>query len=115
MMRTMIHGACFGPEYWTYYLRNHLPHNSLLSYITPFERLTHSRPDLSHIRVFGRKFTVKEPKNGSIKLADDHTTTGFFLNFLATDHNIIFEDDVTHEIKTTRHIIFDKAHFSGLH
>ena len=69
MVRTMLHGADLGPEYWTYtisddvYLRNRLPHSSNPSFTTPFERLTTRLPDLSHLCVFCNKVTVKEPED----------------------------------------------------
>lgn len=90
-----------------------MPHLSNPSFTTPFKRLITHRPDLSHLRVFGSKVTVKELRNRSTKLDDDHTTTGNSLNFSATDRNIIVDDNVSHEIKTARHVTFDEAHFSG--
>jgi hypothetical protein len=52
MMRTMLHGAGLGSEYWSYalwhavYLKNRLPHTAL-KWVTPYEKLNKVKPDLS--------------------------------------------------------------------
>jgi len=67
-MRTMLTGSNLGSEYWSYalrhavYIKNRLPHQALPKYISPFERYTSRRPDISHIRVFGSHVTVKGPQ-----------------------------------------------------
>ena len=68
MMRTMLSGGNLSSEYWSHallhavYVKNRLPHSSLLGRITPFERLTRRKPDLTHLQVFGSHVTVKQPR-----------------------------------------------------
>jgi len=50
-------------------------------------------------------------KNGKLDL--NHTTTGIFLGFTATDRTIWFEDATTWELKSARHAVFDEAHYSA--
>jgi len=47
------------------------------------------------------------------KLNTNHTTTGIFLEFTATDRTIRFEDKTTGKLKPTHHAIFDEAHYSS--
>ena len=118
MMRTMLSGANLSSTYWSWairhavYVKNRLPHASLPNNHTPFQGYTGRRPDLSSLRVFGSYGTVKHPRDRRYKIDQEHTTTGTFLGFSATDRNIIFEDGTTGEEKTARHVIFDEAFFS---
>jgi len=57
--------------------------------------------------------TVKQPCVRNGKLDPNHTTTGIFLGFTATDRTIWFEDATTGEIKSARHPVFDEAHYSA--
>ena len=65
MMRTMLSGANFDSSYWSFaiqhavYIKNRLPHQALPGHITPFERFTGRRSDLSHIWVFSSHVMVK--------------------------------------------------------
>ena len=117
MMRTMLSGANLSSDYWSHairhavYIKNRLPHSALAGGMTPFQAYTSRRPDLSHIRVFGSHVTVKQPRIRRTKLDKDHTTTGIFFCFTATNRNIWFEDTTTGELKNTRHLIFDEAHY----
>ena len=43
----------------------------------------------------------------------DHTTTGIFLGFTATDRTIWFEDLTKGELKSARHAVFNEAHYSA--
>mmetsp|Transcript_21547 Transcript_21547/g.25678 ORF Transcript_21547/g.25678 Transcript_21547/m.25678 type:complete len:240 (+) Transcript_21547:2-721(+) len=86
---------------------------SLLGHITPFERFTNRRPDLSYLRVFSSHVTVKQPRIRLNKLDTTYTTTGIFLGYTATDHNIWFEDSLTDEVKSARHAVFNKANYSS--
>ena len=119
MMRTMLSGANLSSDYWSHairhavYIKNRLPHSALQGGITPFQAYTNRRPDLSHLRVFGSHVTVKQPRVRRTKLDEDHTTTGIFLGFTATNRNIWFEDSTTGELKNARHVIFDEAHYSA--
>ena len=57
--------------------------------------------------------TVKQPRVRNGKLDPNHTTTGIFLEFTATDRTIWFEDATTGELKSARHAVFDEAHYSA--
>ena len=50
------------------------PHMTLPGYITPFERFTNRRLDLSHLRVFGSHVTVKQLHICLSKLETIYTT-----------------------------------------
>ena len=89
-----------------------MPHTALPGYITPYQRFTGRRPDLTHIRVFGSHVTVKQPRVRLNKLDTTHTTTGIFLGFTSTDRTIWFEDHTTGELKSARHVTFDEAHYT---
>ena len=119
MMRTMLSGSNLSSKYWSHairhavYVKNRLPHQSLPGKITPYERYTSRRPDLTHLRVFGSHVTVKQPRIRQSKIDTTHTTTGTFLGFTATDRTIWYEDSTTGELKSARHATFDEAHYSS--
>ena len=118
MMRQMLTGSNLESEYWSHairhavYIKNRLPHHSLPNHVPLFKRYTNSRPDLSHVRVFGSHITVKKPRVRKYKLDTTHITTGTFLDFTESDRTIWIEDKTTGEIRSARHAVFDKDHFS---
>ncbi len=115
MMRCLLHSASLGPEYWTYalvfavHVKNRIPHRSL--HMTPYQAFTGRKPDLSRLRIFGSRVRAKRPGRRPAKL-DNHTDSGIFLGFGATDANAWFIDDATGLIKLGTHVIFDEAHMS---
>ena len=115
MMRTMLHGAGFGPEYWSFaiihavYLMNRLPHSAIKS--TPFEKLFNKKPSLRHLRIFGSRVFAYKPNKRKAKL-DFNNEPARFLHFGGTDNNLVVRDERTGQIKTVRHATFDECHFT---
>ena len=59
-MRAMLLGSNLGSDYWldamlhSVHLENRLSHQSLKNNGSPHETWTNNKPDLSHLKVFGR-------------------------------------------------------------
>jgi len=75
---------------------------------TPFERYFGTKPDLSHLKVFGSRVCVKRSGDRSSKL-DRNDFTGIFLGFTVTDHNILYLDMDSGLVKRSHHTQFDEA------
>jgi len=112
MLRCILKIANLGPEYWSWailhavYIKNRLPHRATGT--TPYFAWTGVKPSAKAWRIFGRPVIVRLPGERSAKL-DSHTTTGIFLGFTATDHNIYYRDNTTKRIKIATHVTFDEA------
>ena len=82
MMRSMLHGANLGPEYWSWallhavYVKNRLPHRAMG--ITPYQAYTGRKPDIRHLRIFGSPVVSRLPGRLPAKL-DSHTSGGDIL------------------------------------
>jgi len=115
MMRSILHGAQLGPEYWSWailhaaYLKNRLPHRTLGR--TPHEAYTGKRPNLRYLRVFGCPVTIRIPGRRQAKL-DQNATNGIFLGYTATTKNIYYFDTDTKRVKTGTHVTFDEAGYT---
>ena len=115
MMRCILHSADLGPEYWSFallhavYVKNRLPHQTLG--MTPYEKMTGQKPDLSNWKVFGSKVYARKPGLRKAKL-DHHVSSGIFLGFTATDKNVRYIDMKSGKIKVGTHVIFDEAHMT---
>jgi hypothetical protein len=115
MMRSMLYGAGLGSQYWSYalrhavYLNNRLPHTSL-AYVTPFEKLNGSKPNLSKLRVFGARAHYMN-RNRPKKL-DKMDSVGTFMTFKSTDKIAYVIDNVTGCECIVTHISYDEAHAS---
>ena len=116
IMRCLLHGASLSSPYWSYalrhavYLKNRICH-SALAYKTPYEAMTGTKPDLSHLRVFGAKVHIKKSGRRNAKL-DSNNTEGTFLTYGGTDKNVYVTDSKTKREKLTTHVIYDEAHMS---
>jgi hypothetical protein len=75
---------------------------------TPFKRYFGTKPDLSHLKVFGSRVCVKRSGDRSSKL-DRNDFTGIFLGFTATNHNILYLDMDSGLVKRSHHAQFDEA------
>jgi hypothetical protein len=115
MMRSMLHGANLGPEYWSWallhavYVKNRLPHRALG--ITPYQAYTGRKPDIRHLRIFGSPVVSRLPGRRLAKL-DSHTSGGIFLGFTATSRNIYYRDSKTKRFKIATHVTFDEAGYT---
>jgi len=114
MMHTILQGAGFPKKYWSYallhavYLKNKLPHRAVQT--TPYEMFTGTRPDLSHLYVFGSFVTSKKTGDRATKLSSN-VSHGIFLGYTANNRNIIFRDELTNQIKRARHLVFNDVHY----
>jgi hypothetical protein len=95
MTWVLLYGASLPAEYWSYtlvhlvYLLNRLVHSCMKH--TPYEALSGSKPDLSHLQVFGFRVCVRRTGTRCAKL-DRHDFRGIFLGYTATDQNVIYMD-----------------------
>jgi hypothetical protein len=110
--RTLLYGSGLPAKFWSaallhsVYLHNRLVHSKTKA--TPFERYFGTKPDLSHLKVFGSCVCVKRSGDRSSKL-DRNDFTGFFLGFTATDHNILYLDMDSGLVKCSHHAQFNEA------
>ena len=117
----MLSGSNLSSLYWsqairhTVYIKKCLPHQSLPGNITPYQKFTGRRPDLTHTCIFGSHVTVKQPRVRQNKLDTTHTTTGIFLGLTSINRTIWLKDNTTGELKYARHAIFDEAHYTPNH
>ena len=120
MTRALLYNAKRSHEYWSYaiqhavYIKNRLPHAHHKYKITPYEIYTGTKPNISNLRVWGCKVFVKKTGKRTTKLSD-YTNAGIFLNYTATDKNIIYLDSYTGKEKIASHVVFDEANFSDDH
>ncbi len=95
MTRALLYKASLQAEYWSYalvhlvYLLNRLVHSHTKH--TPYEALSGSKPNLSHLREFGSRVCVRCTGTRCAKL-DRHNFRGIFLGYTATDQNVIYMD-----------------------
>ena len=65
IIRCLIYGAGLGSQFWSYalrhavYLKNRRPHTGI-EYKTPYELVNNTKPNLSHLRVFGSLVHIKK-------------------------------------------------------
>ena len=78
--------------------------------MSPYEKMTKTKPNLSHVRVFGTMVIVKDNNNQIGKLSDN-CSIGIFLRFTGTDRNIVFYDTTTHQARQDRYVDFDESYF----
>ena len=79
--------------------------------MSPYEKFTGMKPDLSHMRVFGCKVYAKNPGKRRFKL-DNNTSQGYFLGYTAISKNINYIDLHSGNVKLATHVIFDEAHMT---
>jgi hypothetical protein len=111
-VRVLLYGSGLPAIFWSValvhaaYLHNRRVHKSIL--MTPFEAWHGFKPDLRRLRVFGSRVCVKRTGKRRSKL-DQHSFSGIFLGYTATDENIRYIDVDTRVVKSTHHAIFDEA------
>lgn len=110
--RTLLYSSGLLAKYWSsalqhsVYLHNRLVHKA--TKMTPFEGIYQTKPDLSHLKVFGSRVCVKISGIRRGKL-DKHDFKGIFLGYTATDHNIVYLDLNSGVVKRSHHAEFDEA------
>ena len=116
MLRGMLYNASLSSKYWSYalthavYVKNRLPHSRHKFQMSPYEAWTGTKPNLSLLRVWGCRVTVKQPNPRSAKL-DSIAREGIFLRYTATDKNIVYIDLESHQEKIGSHVVYDEANF----
>lgn len=111
-VRTLLFGAGLEAKYWSAsilhaaYLHNRRVHH--VTYQTPYEGWYGSKPDLSHLKLFGSRVCVKRSGKRRAKL-DRHDFRGLFLGYTATDKNIRYIDLDTGIVKISHHAVYDEA------
>jgi len=115
-LRAMLSGAALDPKFWPYafhhFLRlyNLTPHADRAD--SPYTIRTGRKPELSHLRVFGCRLFVLDPK-GRKQVLDDSATPryreGIFLGYQQSDRNVIYYDVATGNVKTSQHVEFDET------
>ena len=110
--RTLLYMSGLPAKFWSaalqhsVYLHNRLVHS--VTKQTPFEVWHGTKPDLSHLKVFGSRVCVRQPGDRRSKL-DRHDYTGIFLGYTATDKNILYLDTSSGIVKSSHHAVFDEA------
>ena len=117
MVRAGLENSGLHVRFWSdailhaVYVKNRLPHTAFQNKMTPYERLTGTKPDLSKLRIFGSRIVTRKPGKRSPKVSK-HSYSGIFLRYAKTMKNIVYYDTHTKKIKTTTYAKFDEAHFS---
>jgi hypothetical protein len=76
--------------------------------VTPFESFFGAQPDISCLKLFGSRVCVKRTGSRCCKL-DRHDFKGIFLEYTATDQNIIYLDLDSGVVKSSHHAEFGEA------
>ena len=117
MMRAALSNAYLNPKYWSdalshsVFIKNRLPHSIFDFKSTPYQQLTGVKPNLTNLKVFGTRITVRKPGLRSAKISN-HFYSGIFLRYAKTMRNFVYIDTTTKRIKTSTHAEFDEAHYS---
>ena len=117
MVRAGLENSGLHPKFWSdallhaVHVKNRLPHAAFDNKMTPYEKLTGMKPDLSNLRIFGCPITTRKPGKRTPKISK-HSYNGLFLRYAKTMRNIVYFDQVTKRIKTTTYAKFDEAHYS---
>ena len=109
---TLLYGAGLPPKYWSSALqRSVYLHNRLIHTITkktPFEALYGYKPDIGHLKLFGSRVCIKISGIRRGKL-DRHNFKGIFLDYTATDNNIVYLDLNSGVVKPFHHAQFNEV------
>jgi hypothetical protein len=112
MTCALLYRASLPAEYWLYalvhsvYLLNCLVHSHTER--TPYEALSGSKPDLSHVWVFGSRVCIQCTRRQCTKL-DRHDFTSIFLGYMATNQNVLYIDVNSGWVKSSHHAFSNKA------
>ena len=116
MVRSLLYSSGLPPKYWSaalvhaVHLKNRLWHSALNH--TPYEAWTGTKPDLSHLRIFGSLLTSRIPGDRPAKL-DKHSYDGIFLGYEGSTKNVSYIDIHSGRVKHGGHFTFDEAHFTS--
>ena len=111
-IRALLGGADLPPRYWTYAFHHYLKIYNLVPHadddISPYEKCTGIKPDLSKMRTFGCRVYVLDDNKHRKGKANYLSRPGRFLGFTETFKQIHYEDE-NGTIKTASHVIFDEG------
>jgi hypothetical protein len=111
-IRTLLGGANLELRYWTYAFYHYLKIYNLVPHgdddVSPYEKCTGIKPDLSKMRTFGCLVTILDDNKRKTGKANYLSRHGIFLGFTDTFKQIHYEDE-TRRIKTASHVVFDEA------
>lgn len=108
--KCMIFNSCLQKEYWAEavstaaYIVNRSPSRAL-SGVTPYERWTGSKPDVSHMKIFGCKAMVHIPKEKRLKW-DTKSRELIFVGYSNTTKGYRFIDPKTRRGIMSRDVVF---------
>ena len=95
-----------------YILKNRQPHSGI-EYKTPYEMVNNTKPNLSHLHVFGSLVHIKNKSKQYMKL-DRISSKGLFMTYTGTDEIIYVVDREGTNKHTCTHYAFDEAHMSPM-
>jgi hypothetical protein len=112
--RMLLYGLGLPAKYWSatllhsVYLANRLIHT--MTKKTPFKAFYGMKPDIMHLKLFRSRVCVRRSGICHGKL-DKHNFKGIFLDYTATDQNIVYLDLDSGLVKQSHHAQFDEAWF----
>ena len=90
------------------YLKNRLPHAALEGYMTPYEKWYKNKPNLSHIKVWGCKAYVRDPRGNIRKDWSDRSKVGFLIGYSRTPIGWIIYIPALGSCVTSIHVKFNE-------
>ena len=112
--RSMLFDANLPTKYWgeavmtACYLQNRLPTKGTETHQTPYEMWNESKPDLSHLRVFGSKAFVHIPKEKRTKW-DTHAEEGVLVGYSESSKGYRILHRATNKVTISRSVVFDEG------
>ena len=92
------------------YLRNRLPTSTFKNKITPYEKWYETKPNLSHLKVFGCVAYARIPDQERNKL-DQKAEKMRFVGYSLQSKGYRLYDDTTHKIKIRRNVTFNESDY----
>lgn len=112
MMRCMLHSSGLGKGFWqlglqaAVYIKNLTPTRSLGG-MTPWEAWHGTKPDVSHLRVFGSKAYAHVPKDNRRKL-DSKTQECVLVGYSEDSKGYLLWDSAARKVIVRRDVLFDE-------
>lgn len=115
--RCMLYDAGLSKQYWAEaveaaaHIINRCP-SRVIGHMTPMEKLTGNKPNISHLRIFGCKAMVHTPKEKRLKW-DSKSTEMIFLGYCENTKGYRLLNPCTQKIIKSRNVIFLEDCFSN--
>lgn len=108
--RCMLYDAGLPKQYWAEAVESaaHIINRSptrVLDHVTPMEKLTGKKPNISHLRIFGCKAMVHMPKEKRLKW-DSKSTEMIFLGYCEHTKGYRLLNPINKKITKSRNVIF---------